>query len=62
MESWREIAVEMTAQWERKGEKVESLVLIDTSLTFDEPMEQMYFDLESEAKLMKSKFDFLRKI
>ncbi|WP_114905048.1 non-ribosomal peptide synthetase [Kordia sp. SMS9] len=53
-----EIATEMTTQLENAGEQVEQLIMIDSSLQFDKPLETSTFDMASETRFLESNFNY----
>lgn len=57
-----EIAVEMTSQLERMGEEVETLMIIDSELSFEEQNQSVAFDLDSEVEMLESRFGFTPEI
>ncbi|XLS30271.1 non-ribosomal peptide synthase/polyketide synthase [Flavobacteriaceae bacterium M23B6Z8] len=51
-----EIATEITLQLENSGEKVENLMLIDTSFTFEKSLETKVLNIASEKDLFESNY------
>ncbi|MEP0389790.1 MAG: amino acid adenylation domain-containing protein, partial [Dokdonia sp.] len=53
-----EIAKEITVQLENEGEKVENLIIVDSSFNFNKPTETIIFDLDSETRFLESRFNY----